>query len=108
MTESYTNTFFSCHCWWHKNANGEGEKSEDDLLSAVLKDFQLPPVQFCSIKLGDGVLHVAARRELDHSVLRQTRGSGPGTTAGQSLTPTENKKNTLTLHFCWACERPQR
>lgn len=29
-------------------------------LSAVLKDFQLAPVQFCAVQLGDGILHVAA------------------------------------------------
>lgn len=79
MTGSYTNTSFR-----HKHANVEG-KSENNVLSAVLKDFQLPSIQFCSIKLGDGVLHVAARRELDHSVLKQKRGLGPGSGGKGSL-----------------------
>lgn len=46
------------------------KKEENNSLSAVLKDFQLASVQFCPVKLGDGILHVAAWCKLDHPELR--------------------------------------
>lgn len=39
---------------------GTGAGATLAVISAVLKDFQLASVQFCPVKLGDGILHVAA------------------------------------------------
>lgn len=41
-------------------------RGELNSLPAVLKDLQLPSVQLCPVKLGDGALHVTAGGELHH------------------------------------------
>lgn len=58
-------------CWVKKK--NKNQKKTKNSLSAVLKDFQLASIQFCPVKLGDGVLHVAARCKLDHTVLKNKK-----------------------------------
>lgn len=52
-------------------------------LSAVLKDLQLPSIQLCPIKLGDGALHVTAGCKLHHPAADAAVTTEPPHVSGQ-------------------------
>lgn len=80
-----TNCSFNTSLW---------EKYQNSSPSTILEDLQLSAVKLCSIKLGDGILHVTAGCKLNHPVYKHKHYLGPDSEDMNQVSSLTKRRNT--------------